>query len=81
HFTQPPPRFTEASLVKALEEEGIGRPSTYGPTITTLQARHYVVTEERKLLPTELGTVVNDLLVQHFPNIVDVQFTSKMEDN
>ncbi|WP_040665938.1 type I DNA topoisomerase, partial [Nitrolancea hollandica] len=56
HFTQPPPRFTEASLVKALEEEGIGRPSTYGPTITTLQARHYVVTEERKLLPTELGT-------------------------
>ncbi len=81
HFTQPPPRFTEASLVKALEEDGIGRPSTYGPTITTLQARHYVVTEERKLLPTELGTVVNDLLVQHFPNIVDVQFTSKMEDD
>ncbi|HET9016666.1 MAG TPA: type I DNA topoisomerase [Thermomicrobiaceae bacterium] len=81
HFTQPPPRFTEATLVKALEEQGIGRPSTYAPTIATLQARNYVTTEERRLVPTELGGVVNDLLVQHFPAIVDVQFTSKMEDD
>jgi DNA topoisomerase I len=80
HFTQPPPRFTEASLVRALEEQGIGRPSTYAPTIQTLQARYYVVVEERRLAPTELGTVVNDLLVEHFPNIVDVQFTSRMEE-
>ena len=81
HFTQPPPRYTEATLVKALEEQGIGRPSTYAPTIATLQARNYVTAEERRLVPTELGGVVNDLLVQHFPAIVDVQFTSKMEDD
>nr|WP_245534867.1 type I DNA topoisomerase [Sphaerobacter thermophilus] len=80
HFTQPPPRFTEATLVKALEELGIGRPSTYAPTIATLQARNYVTVEQRRLYPTELGTVVNDLLVQHFPDIVDVNFTSKLED-
>jgi DNA topoisomerase-1 len=80
HFTQPPPRYTEATLVKALEEEGIGRPSTYAPTIATLQARSYVTTEEKKLVPTELGTVVNDLLVEHFPHVFDIGFTSQLED-
>ena len=80
HFTQPPPRYTEATLVKALEEQGIGRPSTYAPTIATLQARSYVTTEEKKLVPTELGTVVNDLLVEHFPRVFDIGFTSKLED-
>ena len=80
HFTQPPPRFTEATLVKALEEQGIGRPSTYVPTISTLQARNYVTLEERKLVPTELGFVVNDLLVEHFPRVFDIGFTSKLED-
>lgn len=79
HFTQPPPRYTEATLVKALEEQGIGRPSTYVPTIATLQARNYVTLEEKKLIPTELGFVVNDLLVEHFPDIFDVGFTSQME--
>ncbi|HKG25470.1 MAG TPA: type I DNA topoisomerase, partial [Thermomicrobiales bacterium] len=80
HFTQPPPRFTEATLVKALEEQGIGRPSTYAPTIGTLQARSYVTVEERKLAPTELGMVVNDLLVEHFPRIFDIGFTSQLEN-
>lgn len=79
HFTQPPPRYTEATLVKALEEQGIGRPSTYVPTIATLQARNYVTLEEKRLIPTELGFVVNDLLVEHFPDIFDVSFTSQME--
>jgi DNA topoisomerase-1 len=80
HFTQPPPRYTEATLVKALEEQGIGRPSTYAPTIGTLQARSYVTVEERKLAPTELGMVVNDLLVEHFPRIFDIGFTSQLEN-
>lgn len=80
HFTQPPPRFTEASLVKALEEKGIGRPSTYAPTIATVLARGYVVIEERKLAATELGLIVNDLLVEHFPRVFDVGFTSQMEE-
>ena len=79
HFTQPPPRFTEASLVKALEEYGIGRPSTYAPTISTIQQRGYVAKEDKRLLPTETGAVVNDLLVGHFPEVVDVNFTAKME--
>ena len=79
HFTQPPPRYTEATLVKALEEQGIGRPSTYAPTIATLQARSYVTTENRKLVATELGMIVNDLLVEHFPRIFDIGFTSQME--
>ena len=79
HFTQPPPRFTEAMLVKALEEQGIGRPSTYAPTIATLQARNYVAVEERKLVPTEVGFVVNDILVQHFPAVFDIGFTSQLE--
>ncbi|HEX3871727.1 MAG TPA: type I DNA topoisomerase, partial [Pirellulales bacterium] len=80
HFTQPPPRFTEATLVKSLEELGIGRPSTYAPTIATLQARNYVVVDQRRLSPTELGEVVTDLLVKHFAAIVDAKFTSRMED-
>ncbi len=80
HFTQPPPRYTEATLVKALEENGIGRPSTYAPTIATLLARNYVTNEEKRLAPTELGLVVNDILVEHFPAIVDIGFTSGMEE-
>ncbi len=79
HWTQPPPRFTEASLVKELENLGIGRPSTYAPTISTIVEREYVEIKEKKLLPTTLGSVVNDLLVLHFPNIVDQNFTSQME--
>jgi DNA topoisomerase-1 len=80
HFTQPPPRYTEATLIKALEEQGIGRPSTYAPTLATLIARSYVAIEEKKLAPTELGFVVSDLLAEHFPNIFDVGFTSQLED-
>jgi len=79
HFTQPPPRYTEASLVKALEKYGIGRPSTYAPIISAIQDRNYVVKEERKLKPTEIGILVNDVLVKHFPKIVDFQFTAHME--
>ncbi len=79
HFTQPPPRYSEATLIKALEEEGIGRPSTYAPTLATLMARSYVTTEQKKLIPTELGTVVSDLLAEHFPNVFDIGFTSQME--
>jgi DNA topoisomerase-1 len=78
-FTQPPPRYTEASLVKAMEEVGIGRPSTYAPTISTLLARNYVVVEEKKFMPTELGEIVVNLMVENFENIVDVDFTSKLE--
>ncbi|MCC7022725.1 MAG: type I DNA topoisomerase [Thermomicrobiales bacterium] len=80
HFTQPPPRYTEASLVKALEERGIGRPSTYAPTIATILARGYVANEQKKLAATELGLIVNDLLVEHFPQVFDVGFTSQMEE-
>jgi DNA topoisomerase-1 len=80
HFTQPPPRYTEATLVKSLEEQGIGRPSTYASILSTIQERGYVVTEEKKLAPTEMGIAVNDLLVEHFPNVVDVAFTSHMEE-
>jgi DNA topoisomerase-1 len=79
HFTQPPPRYTEASLVKALEELGIGRPSTYAPTIGTIQDRGYVIKEEQALIPTALGKTVNEMLVKHFSNIVDVNFTADME--
>jgi len=81
HFTQPPPRFSEASLVQALEEDGIGRPSTYAPTISTIQARGYVVREEKKLVPTEIGMQVNDLMVEYFSDIVDYQFTARMEED
>ena len=80
HFTQPPPRFTDATLVKALEEFGIGRPSTYAPTISTILERGYVEKLEKKFHPTKIGIVVNDLLVEHFQQIVDFQFTAKMEE-
>lgn len=79
HFTEPPARFTEATLVKALEEKGIGRPSTYAPTISTVIERKYIEKEERKLKPTEIGFTVNDLLVKHFPNVVSYEFTATME--
>ncbi|NOY98467.1 MAG: type I DNA topoisomerase [Chloroflexi bacterium] len=79
HFTQPPPRFTEASLVQALEENGIGRPSTYAPTLSTIQARGYVERVEKRLVPTETGILVNNLLVKYFPDVVDVGFTARME--
>jgi DNA topoisomerase-1 len=79
HFTQPPPRFTEATLIKALEEKGIGRPSTYAPIMSTIQERGYVERmSDRRLKPTDLGFIVNDLLVKHFPNEVDVGFTAQM---
>lgn len=82
HFTQPPPRYNEASLIKTLEDYGIGRPSTYAPILTTIQERRYVEkNEEKKFQPTEIGIIVNDLLVKHFPNIVDFQFTAKMEED
>ncbi len=82
HFTEPPARFSEATLIKTLEKYGIGRPSTYAPTITTIQDRRYVERDEKKhLKPTETGMIVNDLLVEHFPQVVDIQFTAKMEDN
>jgi len=81
HFTQPPPRYSEASLVQALEEDGIGRPSTYAPTISTIQQRGYVVREEKRLVPTEIGMQVNDLMVQYFSDIVDYQFTARMEED
>ena len=79
HFTQPPAHFTEASLVRAMEELGIGRPSTYSPTITTILARHYVVREKKNLLTTELGEVVNRIMIQSFPTIVDEEFTANLE--
>ena len=79
HFTEPPPRYTEASLVKELERLGIGRPSTYAPTISTIIDREYVALAEKKLLPTALGRVVTDLLVEHFASIVDYSFTSALE--
>lgn len=81
HFTQPPPRYSEASLVAALEENGIGRPSTYAPTISTIQQRGYVERIDRRLVPTETGILVNDLMMQYFPDIVDLQFTARMEED
>ncbi len=80
HFTEPPPRYTDATLVKALEAEGIGRPSTYAPTLSTIQDRGYVEKIEKKYHPTEIGTLVNDLLVENFPDIVDLKFTSHIEE-
>ena len=79
HFTQPPAHYTEASLVRALEELGIGRPSTYAPTITTILARRYVAKENKNLYVTELGEVVNNMMKEAFPTIVDVNFTANME--
>ena len=81
HFTEPPPYYSEAALVKMLEENGIGRPSTYAPTISTVIDRGYVQKDGKRLRPTELALLVNDLLVKHFPDIVDYKFTAKMEDN
>lgn len=80
HFTQPPPRYSEASLVKALEENGIGRPSTYASIISTIQQRGYVEQEQRRLHPTEVGTVVTDMLVQYFPDVLSIDFTARLED-
>ncbi|MCQ4936580.1 MULTISPECIES: type I DNA topoisomerase [Anaerotignum] len=79
HFTQPPARFTDASLIKMLEEIGVGRPSTYAPTLTTILARHYVIKEAKNLYPTELGEAVNDIMKGYFSDIVDVDFTANME--
>ena len=79
-FTEPPPRYTEASLVKALEEKDIGRPSTYSPTITTILTRNYIEKEGKQLVPTELGKVVNKLLIENFPDIINVEFTAKIEN-
>lgn len=80
HFTQPPPRYTEARLVKALEEMGIGRPSTYAPTLETIQKRGYVAIEEKKFVPTELGELVIQQMIEFFPEILDVEFTAHMEE-
>ena len=80
HFTQPPPRYTEASLVRALEELGIGRPSTYAPTLETIKSRGYVRVEDRRLRPTDLGVLVTDLLVEHFPDVFDLRFTAQLEE-
>ncbi len=80
HFTEPPARYTEASLIKTLEKFGIGRPSTYAPTLSTIQDRNYVEkNEQKRFVPTEMGTIVNDVLVKNFPEIVDIDFTVKME--
>jgi DNA topoisomerase-1 len=81
HFTQPPPRYTEASLVQTLEEYGIGRPSTYAPIISTIQSRGYVERDNKRLIPTETGFVVNDLLVEFFPDVLGVNFTAQMEED
>jgi len=82
HFTEPPARYNEASLIKALEEHGIGRPSTYAPTMATIQARRYVLKDEQKRLkPTDIGILVNDILVEHFPRVVDIEFTARMEED
>ena len=78
-FTEPPPRYTEASLVKALEEKGIGRPSTYSPTITTILARRYIEKEQKQLVPTELGTIVNRLLTENFSDVINEEFTANIE--
>ncbi|HET6381062.1 MAG TPA: type I DNA topoisomerase [candidate division Zixibacteria bacterium] len=80
HFTQPPPRYTEATLIRALEEHGIGRPSTYAPTLDTIRQRGYVTVKDRRLYPEESAFRVTDLLKEHFPEIVDLQFTARMED-
>lgn len=81
HKTNPPPRYTEASMIKTLEEKGIGRPSTYAPILSTIVDRQYVNRDEKKLVPTELGFAVTDFLVQYFPNILDLPFTAHMEDD
>ena len=81
HFTEPPPRYTDASLIRELEKNGVGRPSTYAPTLSTIQNRGYVEKDERKRYrPTDMGIMVNDLLVEHFPEVVDIGFTAKIEE-
>ena len=80
HFTQPPAHFTEAALVKTLEELGIGRPSTYAPTLDTIQKRGYVSLDNKRFVPTELGEIVDTALEEFFPDIVEVKFTAKMEE-
>lgn len=79
HFTQPPARYSEATLIKTLEENGVGRPSTYAPTIETIQKRYYVRLAAKRFEPTELGEIVNKLIVEYFPDIVNVTFTAEME--
>ncbi len=79
HFTQPPPRYTEARLVKTLEEQGIGRPSTFAPTLDTIQKRGYVALDNKRFVPTELGEIVHELMMEFFPEILDIEFTAKME--
>ena len=80
HFTEPPARYTEASLIKTLEKFGIGRPSTYAPTLATIQQRNYVEkNEQKRFVPTEIGVIVNDVLIKNFPEVVDIDFTAKME--
>ena len=81
HFTMPPPRFSEASLVKELEENGIGRPSTYASILSTIRGKGYVDLVKGYFRPSELGFIVNDLLVQNFPEVFDVEFTARMEEN
>lgn len=81
HFTQPPPRYTEARLVKTLEELGIGRPSTFAPTLDTIQKRGYVALDNKRFIPTELGEIVHELMIEFFPDILDVEFTAKMEQD
>ena len=80
-FTEPPARYTEASLVKALEEKGIGRPSTYSPTITTILERRYIEKEQKQLKPTELGKIVNKLLTENFSDVINIEFTAKIEND
>ena len=79
-FTEPPPRYTEASIVKVLEEKGIGRPSTYAPTISTILDRRYIEKEQKQLVPTDLGKIVNKLLIENFGDIINVAFTAKIEE-
>ncbi|MEK7578492.1 MAG: type I DNA topoisomerase, partial [Patescibacteria group bacterium] len=82
HFTEPPPHYNEASLIKALEEHGIGRPSTYAPIMATIQTRRYVIKDDQKRLrPTDIGILVSDILVKHFPEVVDIKFTARMEED
>ncbi len=81
HFTEPPPRYSEASLVKTLEEHGIGRPSTYATIISTLLAREYAVLDNRRFKPTDIGRIVNRFLTQHFTQYVDYDFTARLEDD
>ena len=81
HFTQPPARYTEAALIKTLEENGVGRPSTSAPTLDTIQRRYYVRLVSRHFEPTELGEIVNQIIVKQFPEIVNVKFTAEVEDD